>query len=137
MGSVGRNAMVAVGLLQMMVLMLMMSVFIFMIKNEAVDFMNILQIVSISFFLAFINSFLMIRQTLISPWEWQRRLAQRIGGTFDPVLNVIFETASNKNPENDGIGFPHLLNISALTDPAHLLSNPNRSDRTSNNDITN
>ena len=62
--------MVAVGLLQMMVLMLMISVFLFMIKNEEVDFMNILQIVSISFFLAFINSFLMIRQNLISPWEW-------------------------------------------------------------------
>ena len=62
--------MVAVGLLQMMVLMLMVSVFLFMIKNEEVDFMNILQIVSISFFLAFINSFLMIRQNLISPWEW-------------------------------------------------------------------
>ena len=62
--------MVAVGLLQMMVLMLMISVFLFMIKNEEVDFMNILQIVSISFFLAFINSFLLIRQNLISPWEW-------------------------------------------------------------------
>ena len=71
----------------------------------------------------------MIRQNLITPWEWQRRLSQRIGGVFDPILNVIFETA-NKNPDSDGLGFPHLLNISALTDPVPLLSNPDRQNAT-------
>ena len=70
MGSVGRNAMVAVGLLQMTVIMLMLAVFLFLVKDDEVDFMNILQIVSISFFLSFINSFIMVRQTLITPWEW-------------------------------------------------------------------
>ena len=104
-----------------MIMMLMMSVFLFMIKNAEVDFMNVLQIVSISFFMTFVGSFIQVRQTLITPWEWQRRLSQRIGAMFDPVLNVVFGT-NGKNPENDGIGFPHLLNISALTDP----SLPNR-----------
>ena len=57
--------MVAVGFLQMIVIALMLSVFLFMIKQEEVDFMNVLQIVSISFFLSFLNSFLMVRQSLI------------------------------------------------------------------------
>ena len=85
--------------------------------------MNILQIVSISFLLACINSFIAVRQRLITPWEWQSRLSQRIGAMFDPVLNVILETNS-KNPDNEAPSFPHLLNISALTDPSlphHLL----------------
>ena len=69
-GSVERNSMVAVGFLQMMVIMLLLSVFLFMVKDEQVDFMNILQIVSISFFLSFLNSFIMLRQTLVRPWEW-------------------------------------------------------------------
>ena len=68
--------MVANGILQMMTIMTMLSVFLFMVRNEEVDFMNVLQIVSISFFLSFLNSFIMLRQTLIRPWEWQRRIAE-------------------------------------------------------------
>ena len=60
-GSVDRNQMVANGILQMMTIMTMLSVFLFMVKNEEVDFMNVLQIVSISFFLSFLNSFVMLR----------------------------------------------------------------------------
>ena len=113
--------MVAVGFLQMIVIALMLSVFLFMIKQEEVDFMNVLQIVSISFFLSFLNSFLMVRQSLIQPREWQRRLSEQIGSFFDPLLNIIFETAAvhNKLSENaDGPSFRNMLDISNLTDTA-------------------
>ena len=64
-GSVSRNSIVAVGFLQMVTMMMILAVVFFVIKQEEIDFRNLIQVVSISFFFTFIVSFLMVRQNLV------------------------------------------------------------------------
>ena len=60
-----RNSIVAVGFLQMLTMMVILAVVFFVIKQEEIDFRNLIQVVSISFFFTFIVSFLMVRQNLV------------------------------------------------------------------------
>ena len=64
-GSVSRNSIVAVGFLQMVTMMVILAVVFFVIKQEEIDFRNLIQVVSISFFFTFIVSFLMVRQNVV------------------------------------------------------------------------
>ena len=64
-GSVSRNSIVAVGFLQMVTMMMILAVVFFVIKQEEIDFRNLIQVVSISFFFTFIVSFLMVRQNVV------------------------------------------------------------------------
>ena len=45
--------------------MMILAVVFFVIKQEEIDFRNLIQVVSISFFFTFIVSFLMVRQNLV------------------------------------------------------------------------
>ena len=117
-GSVTRNSIVAVGFLQMITMMLILAIVFFVIKKEEIDFRNLIQVVSISFFATFILSFIMVRQTVIRARDWQTTLAIRVGDLFAPFLNVLF--ADPKGGDQEG-SFPHILNMTGLTDAPQLL----------------
>ena len=89
-GSANRNAIVGVGLMQMVTMMIMISMVFFVQEQRQINFSNLLQVVSLSFFITFILSYLMIRQNFIRASAWQRNLAERIGQMLAPVLNTLF-----------------------------------------------
>ena len=69
-GSANRNAIVGVGLLMMVTLNIMIAIIYFIDHQKSINFSNLLQVVSISFFITFLISYIMIRQNYIRACAW-------------------------------------------------------------------
>ena len=54
----------------MLTMMMILAVVFFVIKQEEIDFRNLIQVVSISFFATFIVSFLAVRQRIVAARAW-------------------------------------------------------------------
>ena len=74
----------------MVTLMTMMAIWMFIEERMQLNFANLIQMVSLSFFITFLLSYVMIRQNCIRASAWQRSMGERIGELLAPALNKLF-----------------------------------------------